>query len=151
MTISDTDELADLNTGRADLHTVSYWQGVWSAIRGRAPRALCGVSLEGRPGDVDRADAPPCPDCEARIRGARPMTRPVAHPYATPVRVRAHQLGRGDVIEGYEEHGPVVSVACPRWRVRVTTADGTELEWGRLDRAYVVGKDEPEVNADHPA
>lgn len=52
------------------VHIAGYFESVWSAVRGRAPRALCGTSLEARPGEAELgADAPTCPDCLIRSGG----------------------------------------------------------------------------------
>jgi len=43
-------------------HVVGWWQGVWSALTGRAPRALCGESLEDHAPELDMC----CRGCAAR-------------------------------------------------------------------------------------
>ena len=35
------------------IHHVTWWQGVWSALTGRVPRAACGESLEGPSPETD--------------------------------------------------------------------------------------------------
>ena len=55
------------NTAPRVLHRVSWWQEVWSAATGRAPKARCGTRLSLQAGDPPvRLSSPDCPDCPPR-------------------------------------------------------------------------------------
>lgn len=54
-----------------------------------------------------------------------------------PIRIWARDLRSGDVVDEYEDCGPVTTVTRLRWFVRADTANGHELEFGRLSRPYV--------------
>lgn len=50
----------------AVLHIAGWWQHPLDMIGLKVPRALCGISLAGDPGDGPGPDAPVCPACAAR-------------------------------------------------------------------------------------